>query len=364
VLHAVPEFHVCAPALPPCLGHDLFEGVIPPDLTLCIKYFVKKKKWVSYKYINRRINQLKLVGTEANDRPAFVNELKGKIIGNAVQVWVLIRFLPILIGSKIDDTDDKVWQLVLLMRDVVELVCAPTVSMQLVVAMSDKIEEYIECRIDCFPEKPLKPKHHFLTHYPSLTLQCGPLIRLWTLRFESKHSYFKMSARAAKNSINITKTLAEKHQLLQAYYSTGSLFGPALEVKNGLSFHLDLYNQNIRNAVKKFPQFNLCDKTLTSDCVTLNNITYCKGSYVLLKRENEQLICGEIKMILVHDSSSIHLVVVQKQTKHLIDMGLYEVLDECEELWNCVGIFELLDIIPLNVYTQGFGSFLVLHHAV
>jgi hypothetical protein len=104
---------------------------------------------------------LKLVGTEANDRPAFVNELKGKIIGNAVQVWVLIRFLPILIGSKIDDTDDKVWQLVLLMRDVVELVCAPTVSMQLVVAMSDKIEEYTESRIFGFPEVPHRSKHNF-----------------------------------------------------------------------------------------------------------------------------------------------------------------------------------------------------------
>jgi hypothetical protein len=43
VLHQVPGFHVCTPALPPCVGHDLFEGVVPNDLTLCLQYFVNKK---------------------------------------------------------------------------------------------------------------------------------------------------------------------------------------------------------------------------------------------------------------------------------------------------------------------------------
>ena len=42
-----------------------------------------------------------------------------------------------------------------------------------------------------FPETTLKPKHHFMRHYPAQILKFGPLIRVWMMRFESKHSYFK-----------------------------------------------------------------------------------------------------------------------------------------------------------------------------
>lgn len=53
------------------------------------------------------------------------------------------------------------------------------------------IDEYLLCRIQTFPDNSLKPKHLYISHYPELIIQFGPLIRLWTLRFESKHTYFK-----------------------------------------------------------------------------------------------------------------------------------------------------------------------------
>lgn len=37
-------FHVCQPGLPPCIGHDLFEGVVTYDLSIYLQYFVKVKK--------------------------------------------------------------------------------------------------------------------------------------------------------------------------------------------------------------------------------------------------------------------------------------------------------------------------------
>jgi len=44
------------------------------------------------------------------------------------------------------------------------------------------------------------------------------------MRFESKHSFFKRCFRRLQNCKNVTKMLSEKHQLLQAYYTSGSLF--------------------------------------------------------------------------------------------------------------------------------------------
>ena len=40
VFNCLKHFHVCDPGLPPCLAHDLFEGVVSTDLALYIKQLV------------------------------------------------------------------------------------------------------------------------------------------------------------------------------------------------------------------------------------------------------------------------------------------------------------------------------------
>lgn len=43
------------------------------------------------------------------------------------------------------------------------------------------IQEYpLDSRTCLFPHSTLKPKHHYMRHYPSLILKFGPLIQLWT----------------------------------------------------------------------------------------------------------------------------------------------------------------------------------------
>lgn len=46
VLNALKFYHVCMPGLPPCLGHDLFEGIIQYDLSLILKILCKKNHMV------------------------------------------------------------------------------------------------------------------------------------------------------------------------------------------------------------------------------------------------------------------------------------------------------------------------------
>jgi hypothetical protein len=76
-----------------------------------------------------------------------VNVQTGKIIGHAVEVWTLIRFLPFLAGLKIKDINDPVWLVVLDLRKLVELVYAPVVSHEFVAKMEYIIEEYLEKRV-------------------------------------------------------------------------------------------------------------------------------------------------------------------------------------------------------------------------
>lgn len=124
VFNDVPSFHVCQPGLPPCLGHDIFEGVLSYDLGLYLNYFIKTKKWFTYTLLNRRIKQFQFKGSDALSKPCTVQSGALKLSGNAVQNWNFLRLLPVLIGDKVQNADDDVWQLTLLLKDIVDLVCA------------------------------------------------------------------------------------------------------------------------------------------------------------------------------------------------------------------------------------------------
>jgi hypothetical protein len=64
-----------------------------------------------------------------------------------------------------------------------------------------------------YPDRQLKPKHHFITHYPHQICQLGPLITYWTMRFEAKHRFFKRLGHIVCNYRNILKMLAEHHKM-------------------------------------------------------------------------------------------------------------------------------------------------------
>ena len=218
-------FHVCQPGLPPCLGHDLFEGIVSVHIALCINHLVNREKQFTFLDLNRSISQFTYLGNDAHDKPPEFTPGSEKLNGHAVRNWCLLRVLPLIIGNRIKNPcENDVWKLILLLREIVSYVCAPTITADQIAYLNVLIEEYIQSRVELFPQHPLKPKHHYLCHYPELILRFGPLIRLWTLRFESKHTFFKQCARKLHNFKNLCATLAERHQLLQAYLGAGSLF--------------------------------------------------------------------------------------------------------------------------------------------
>lgn len=108
----------------------------------------------------------------------------------------------------------------ILLKEIVDLSTAQCISLTQISCMRHTIFEYLEMRVKLFPEVILRPKHHYLTHYPYLIKQFGPLIRFWTMRFESKHSYFKNVIRHTRNFKNVSKTCTERHQYLQSLLST------------------------------------------------------------------------------------------------------------------------------------------------
>lgn len=165
-----------------------------------LNILLQKTKRFTYQELNKRINQFKYIDNEAHDKPFDVNPGSEKLGGHAVQNWCFLRLLPVLVGDKIESpAEDEVWQLVLRLQDIVEFVCAHAISTGQTAYLRVLIDDYLHFRMVTFSDSPLKPKHHYVSHYPELILRFGPLIRLWTLRFESKHTYFKQCARKLHN---------------------------------------------------------------------------------------------------------------------------------------------------------------------
>jgi len=78
--------------------------------------------------------------------------------------------LPVLIGDKIESpAKNEVWQLVLQLRQIAELICAGKIAYLEVL-----INEYLHTRCKAFPNHTLKPKHRYITHFPELIFHFGP----------------------------------------------------------------------------------------------------------------------------------------------------------------------------------------------
>lgn len=98
--------------------------------------------------------------------------------------------MPLIVGSRVPE-GVSAWQVLLTLKDIVELVVAPVHTVETIAYLDFKISEHRDRFLAVFPEETLTPKHHSLEHYPALIEKYGPLVGVWTMRFEAKHSFFK-----------------------------------------------------------------------------------------------------------------------------------------------------------------------------
>lgn len=198
--------------------HDLFEGVIPVELSLCLKNLISKG-FITFDALNDCIKSLPYKYSDKVNKPQKIPKAtieKGTLGGNGHENWTLLCLLPFIIGCKIPE-QEPAWEILMDLKEIVDIQ----------VVVSDRLSEealcYLSCKLDhrklltsTFPDFKLKPKHHFIDHYPHLIRCYGPLVELWTMRFEAKHSFFKKVVHDTHNWKNILLTLFSKHQQMMA----------------------------------------------------------------------------------------------------------------------------------------------------
>jgi hypothetical protein len=214
-----------------------------------------------------------------------------------------------------------------------------------------------------FPNSPVRPKHHYLLHYPWLILQSGPLIHVWTMRMESKHSFFKRSIRSTHNFINVTKNLTETHQLNQAFLSSGLLLCDGATLGNdSIAFDGYLFSRPVVEAVEK------CTALLTpiqcSKAVSFKGTQYIKDMYVVLHVVDTGPVFGKILLCLADSDGNCGVVISVVRCRKSPMLGVLVVMDSEEPNYECLLIRELWDYYPLQDYVINGSTHIALKHAL
>eukprot|EP00112_Aurelia_sp_Birch-Aquarium-sp1_P011911 Seg250.10 transcript_id=Seg250.10/GoldUCD/mRNA.D3Y31 product="hypothetical protein" protein_id=Seg250.10/GoldUCD/D3Y31 len=203
-------------SFPPDAMHDVLEGVVPHLLHEVICGLVNERV-VTLGQINFEIENFKYGKNDRKNKPVQLSKsfchADSTVTGSAAEKWCLFRLLSLMIGSCIQKRSEH-WELYLLLRKIVDIIFAPVVERSWLPYLQDLVENFQQEYAKLYPQKYV-PKVHFLVHYAQHIRQFGPLRRLWCMRFEAKHKYFKNVAKITHNFRNIAATLASRHQLRQ-----------------------------------------------------------------------------------------------------------------------------------------------------
>lgn len=332
---------------PPDILHDLFEGIVPSELAQCLNTFIKNK-YFTLSELNNLIKHFPFKFTDNLDLPQAIPvnfASRGTVGGNAHENWALIRSLPLIIGSRIP-IDDPAWQILLTLKDIVELSVAPLHSPESVAYLDQKIYEHHHRLQELFPHLSLTPKHHFLEHYPALIKAFGPLVGLWTMRFEAKHRFFKRVVRFSNNFKNVLLSLSTKHQLSMAYNWQRNMAKPSLIISKVSSLPLEVLHVEIQETIKKvFPQLL---SVQLSNTVTYHRTRYSAGMILPYGSTGGLPDFVEIVQMLTLENS-LYFIVKKLNAWYLEHLRSF-LLESCGEV-TLVHQHSLPDVCPITAYS-------------
>lgn len=173
LLNMLPNFHVLLNKTADIM-HDLFLGVFKYGLKALFQTYVKKFKY-SLDYINRRIDEhAKIEGFKLSPIIDSTLQRKGTVKMNAREVWFVVEHLTLILPSPRNEDEKKVFNFALLMSKLLQACLLKSFSEEDLRNLSDLISAHHQTYMELF-EQTLKPKFHFILHYPEIIRNSGPL---------------------------------------------------------------------------------------------------------------------------------------------------------------------------------------------
>ncbi|KAJ8665778.1 hypothetical protein QAD02_007440 [Eretmocerus hayati] len=229
-----------------------------------------------------------------NKPPTIVPErvLKhDKLKMSASEALTFVRFFGLIMGEFIPE-DDAHYKLYRYLRRILDILLSPRFIKADAIVLAEFIRKMNSLYIEFYGR--LKPKMHFLIHYPAILSKNGPATCYWTMRFESFHQPIKNVATSTRSSKNLLKTVVTKMALQMLYFTHTLDFSKS--IKFG-SLHLFFNRKSYFENESKNKSY------LCYNDVTIDGIDYKLGMFLFLGNLNEYCHAhfGEILQIISVD---------------------------------------------------------------
>lgn len=273
ILNKIFSFHVTSNFCVDVM-HDVFEGVCHYDMCHIIKYYVYTVQLFSLNTLNNRKSNFNYGSLEVGNISPPIKDIhlnKCHLKMSAREMMTFIHFFPLMIGDLIIE-GDEVWQFFLILIKLIDILLSNTFNQSAILHLKNLIMQHNSLYISLFNDT-LKPKHHFLVHYPTIIQYSGPPRHFWCFRFEAKHREMKIYARTTSSRKNITLTLAKKSQLKFSNFLIKQRVSN-LSVKDKHIIHSSNINYICEILSIKVTQFTCYDE------IEYNGTKYKKGYYL------------------------------------------------------------------------------------
>ncbi len=212
-------FHLIG-SQPPDLMHDFLEGALLYNFKCLLEYLLERKI-LSVEHIFKRFQKFEYGRNDSQNKvPCTLFNKKNFKVSNlkmsASAMWTLIRVFPLMFGLLLKE-DDRFLHFCFLI-EIFRKLNGRFFTEERITNIEHEIMSYLEMFVQLYPTKNITAKQHFIIHYGHAIRQFGPPFTYSTMRYESKHSFFKEIYHMTKNRKNLSKTLAFKHQRLQLFY--------------------------------------------------------------------------------------------------------------------------------------------------
>jgi hypothetical protein len=212
IFNEIPSFHVISNYSVDIM-HDVLEGVFLYDMAKIVYNLIYVHKLFSLDYLNSKIKCFNYGNLCNKNKPASITKehlQRGYLRMSASESYLFVCTLRFYVGHLVP-LDNTEWQLYVKLLEISDIIFNNCIPKEMLLSLKVLIREHNEMFIDIFG--PLKPKFHFLLHYPTIIINSGPLTTFSSIRYESKHSELKCIIKNSKCRKNIPLSLAKRYQM-------------------------------------------------------------------------------------------------------------------------------------------------------
>ncbi|XP_021699464.1 uncharacterized protein LOC110676326 [Aedes aegypti] len=346
----------------PCVAHDLFEGWVNNDLFLILKR-LSKEQHLSALYIEGRINEVcKKLKLDTKITIDFTRKSK-TFKARAIDIWHIVQIIPLIFLKKTVNYEDPLMSMLMLIKNITDIITCTIVSEKQIHLLRSLITEYMEYRKTEF-DTPLRPKHHFTTHYPRIIWWLGPLMSYCTLFCERKHCFFKRALRSTLNFKNVVKFCAEQHQYYQGLLGQET---SRFERQFVVSKYVESYEDLPEPMKEDLKEYGLISNTaLYAEEASYYGYNYKANDYLFLEHDKfgQRFYVIELQL-LIFDQLSEQVTIFGKKRSVLQapEKGLMEINSE-PGTYVGRNISEFVDRVPLKSFCENNKNHLFIQHAI